>query len=144
MRQPSSSDLRPARGSRSECRQAGTAPAGRRRGLSQGVQLKFLESGYQAFARFDGRSSLRTYPTTVVWRLLLDWRTAAYGKWRPSAAARRLGPQAVRLDRLLNRDGLTVDEAIQVASRAPEASPEHALRLIADRLPRAAPARGRA
>ena len=99
--------------------------------FSQGVQLKFLESGYEAFARFDGRSSLRTYLTTVVWRLLLDWRTAAYGKWRPSAVARRLGAQAVRLDRLLNRDGLTVDEAIQVASRAPDASPEHVLRLIA-------------
>jgi RNA polymerase sigma factor for flagellar operon FliA len=104
--------------------------------FSQSVQLKFLESGYEAFARFDGRSSLRTYLTTVVWRLLLDWRTAAYGKWRPSAAARRLGAQALLLDRLLNRDGLTVDEAIQVASRAPEALPDHVLRLIADRLPR--------
>ena len=104
--------------------------------FSQAVQLKFLESGYQAFARFDGRSSLRTYLTTVVWRLLLDWRTAAYGKWRPSAAARRLGVQAVRLDRLLNRDGMTVEEAIQVASRAPEALPDHVLRVIADRLPR--------
>jgi RNA polymerase sigma factor for flagellar operon FliA len=104
--------------------------------FSQSVQLKFLETGYEAFARFDGRSSLRTYLTTVVWRLLLDWRSAAYGKWRPSAAARRLGVQAVRLDRLLNRDGMTVDEAIQVASLAPEALPDHVLRLLADRLPR--------
>ena len=104
--------------------------------FSQSVQLKFLESGYEAFARFDGRSSLRTYLTTVVWRLLLDWRIAAYGKWRPSAAARRLGEQAVRLDRLLNRDGMTVDEAIQVAARAPEALPEPVLRMSADRLPR--------
>ena len=104
--------------------------------FSQSVQLRFLETGYDAFARFDGRSSLRTYLTTVVWRLLLDWRTAAYGKWRPSAAARRLGPQAVRLDRLLNRDGLTVDEAIQVAALAPEALPDHVLRLMAERLPR--------
>ena len=104
--------------------------------FSQSVQLRFLETAYEAFARFDGRSSLRTYLTTVVWRLLLDWRTAAYGKWRPSAAARRLGPQAVRLDRLLNRDGLTVDEAIQVASLAPEALADHVLRLMAERLPR--------
>ena len=104
--------------------------------FSQIVQLKFLESGYDAFARFDGRSSLRTYLTTVVWRLLLDWRTAAYGKWRPSAAARRLGAQAVWLDRLINRDGMTVDEAIEAASRAPDPLPDHVLRLIADRLPR--------
>lgn len=104
--------------------------------FSQGVQLKFLESGYEAFARFDGRSSLRTYLTTVVWRLLLDCRTAAYGKWRPSAAARRLGAEAVRLDRLINRDRVSVDEAIQIVSQAPEASPVHVLRRIADRLPR--------
>ena len=93
--------------------------------FSQGVHLKFLETGYEAFARFDGRSTLRTYLTTVVWRLLLDWRNAAYGKWRPSAAARRLGVEAVRLDRLINRDGLTVEEAIQVASRAPAAARGH-------------------
>ncbi len=104
--------------------------------FSQGVHLKFLETGYEAFARFDGRSSLRTYLTTVVWRLLLDWRNAAYGKWRPSAAARRLGAEAVQLDRLINRDGLTIEEAIQVASRAPAASPDRVLRRMADRLPR--------
>jgi len=103
--------------------------------FSQSVQLKLLETGYEAFARFDGRSSLRTYLTTVVWRLLLDWRNAAYGKWRPSAAARRLGAEAVRLDRLINRDGLTVEEAIQVASRAHAASPDRVLRHITDRLP---------
>ena len=104
--------------------------------FSQGVHLKFLETGYEAFARFDGRSTLRTYLTTVVWRLLLDWRNAAYGKWRPSAAARRLGVEAVRLDRLINRDGLTVEEAIQVASRAPAASPDRVIRRLAERLPR--------
>ena len=134
--QPSSSDLVLLGEVVRSVVRRGRLPPADAEDFSQGVQLRFLESGYEAFARFDGRSSLRTYLTTVVWRLLLDWRTAAYGKWRPSAAARRLGPQAVRLDRLLNRDGLTVDEAIQVASRAPEASPEHALRLIADRLPR--------
>jgi RNA polymerase sigma factor for flagellar operon FliA len=104
--------------------------------FSQGVHLKFLETGYEAFDRFDGRSSLRTYLTTVVWRLLLDRRNAAYGKWRPSAAARRLGAEAVRLDRLINRDGLTIEEAIQVASRAPAASPDRVIRRLADRLPR--------
>jgi RNA polymerase sigma factor (sigma-70 family) len=42
----------------------------------------------------------------------------------------------VWLDRLINRDGMTVDEAIQAASRAPDPLPDHVLRLIADRLPR--------
>src|SRR6187401_2942400 len=114
--QPSSSDLVLLGEVVRSVVRRGRLPPADAEDFSQGVQLRFLESGYEAFARFDGRSSLRTYLTTVVWRLLLDWRTAAYGKWRPSAAARRLGPQAVRLDRLLNRDGLTVDEAIEVAS----------------------------
>ena len=104
--------------------------------FSRSVQLKFFDSGYEALARFDGRSSLRTYLITVVWWLLREWRNAAYGRWRPSTTARRLGMEAVRLDRLINRDGLSVEEAIEVASRAPGASPDRVLRRIADRLPR--------
>ena len=134
--QPSSSDLVLLGEVIRSVVRRGRLPPADAEDFSQGVQLKFLELGTRHSPGSTGRSSLRTYLTTVVWRLLLDWRTAAYGKWRPSAAARRLGPQAVRLDRLLNRDGLTVDEAIQVASRTPDASPEHVLRLIADRLPR--------
>jgi RNA polymerase sigma factor for flagellar operon FliA len=134
--QPSSSDLvLLGEVIRSVVRRGRLSPADAE-DFSQSVHLKFLETGYEAFARFDGRSSLRTYLTTVVWRLLLDSRNAAYGKWRPSAAARRLGAEAVQLDRLINRDGLPVEEAIQVAARAPAASPDPVLRRIADRLPR--------
>lgn len=104
--------------------------------FSRSVQLKFFDSGYEAFARFDGRSSLRTYLITVVCRLLREWRNAAGGRRRPSAAARRLGMEAGRLDRLINRDGSSVEEAIEVTSRPPAASPDGVLRRIADRLPR--------
>lgn len=82
--------------------------------FGQVVHLHLLERNYEVFQAFEGRSSLQTYLTVVVTRLLLDWRNATRGKWRPSAVAVRLGPDAVTLERLVHRDGLPVREAIQV------------------------------
>lgn len=106
-----------------------------RQDFAQTAQLKFVERNYDAFARFRGESSLRTYLTVVVTRLLLDWRNARDGKWRPSAAARRFGAQAIYLDRLLNRDGFPQDQAVEIVHRTTGA-PSAALQLMADRLPR--------
>lgn len=78
----------------------------------QTVHLRLAERRDDVFRRFDGRSSLRTYLFVVVHRMLLDWRNHALGRWRPSAAALRLGPLAVTLERLTHRDGYSQDEAI--------------------------------
>ncbi len=78
------------------------------------VKLRFVENGYEILGRFEGRSSLQTYLTAVINRLYLDYQTQRFGKWRPSAEARRLGPVALRLESLLHRDGLTFDEACGV------------------------------
>jgi len=86
--------------------------------FAQTVHLKLLERRYDAFSRFRGDSSLRTYLTVVVTRILLDWRNARYGKWRPSAAAARLGPAATGLERLISRDGHTTGEAIEIMHQA--------------------------
>ena len=75
------------------------------------VKLRLIENDYEILSRFEGRSSLKTYLTAVVNRLYLDYQTQRFGKWRPSAEARRLGPVALRLEALLYRDGLTLDEA---------------------------------
>jgi len=40
--------------------------------FSQSVHVRLIERQYDVFDRFDGRSSLRTYLTVVVRRLLLD------------------------------------------------------------------------
>jgi len=95
----------------------------------------FLNGDYDVFDRFAGRSSLRTYLTVVVRRMLLDWRNAAYGKWRPSAAALRLGGDAVGLDRLIHRDGYTADEAIQIYREKRGAPSDGVLRRLAEQLP---------
>lgn len=75
------------------------------------VRLKLVEDDYAVLRKFEGRSSLQTYLTVVVQRLYLDYRTSLWGKWRPSAEAKRLGPTALLLERLTTRDGLTFEEA---------------------------------
>jgi RNA polymerase sigma factor (sigma-70 family) len=104
--------------------------------FTQSVQLRLLERGYDAFRRFQGRSSLKTYLTVVVRRMLLDWQDHAYGKWRPTATALRLGTHAVQLERLINRDNYSIHEAVQHVSVSQDAPSTAELRRIAERLPR--------
>lgn len=76
------------------------------------VRLKFVKDDYGILRKFQGRSSLRTYLTTVVSNEMKDYLNHLWGKWRTSAEAKRLGPVAIRLEKLL-RDGLSFDEAVQ-------------------------------
>lgn len=104
--------------------------------FAQAVQLKFLERGYEVLRRFEGRSSLKTYLTVVVRRLLLDWQDHTYGKWRPTATALRLGPHAVHLERLMNRDTYSAVEAVEQVSAGEGAPGSTELRRLVERLPR--------
>lgn len=98
----------------------------------QHVHVKFVETGYEALRRFDGRSTLRTYLAVVIGRLLLDWRRRESGRWRASAEAERLGPQAVALERLIARDGYSSSEAVELVSAdAGAPSPAELWRMVA-------------
>ncbi len=81
--------------------------------FSSAVMLRLLEHDCAVLRCFEGRSSLRTFLTRVVDRLLLDHRIQNWGKWRPSAQARRLGRLAMQLEALISRDGLTFGEAAE-------------------------------
>jgi RNA polymerase sigma factor for flagellar operon FliA len=78
------------------------------------VKLKFVEDDYGMLAKFEGRSSLRTFLTVVIQRLFLDFRIMAWGKWRPSAEAKRAGAVAILLEQLTVRDGHGFDEACEI------------------------------
>jgi RNA polymerase sigma factor for flagellar operon FliA len=78
------------------------------------VRVRLWENDYAIIRKFEGRSSFTTYLTTVIIRLFHQWRVERWGKWRPSAAARRLGDTAIMLERLLTRDGYTFSEAVKV------------------------------
>lgn len=78
------------------------------------VHLRIIEHDYAILRKFQGRSNLNTYLTTVVERLFLDYCNARWGKWRASALAQKRGPAAVALERLIGRDGLPASEAIEL------------------------------
>lgn len=94
---------------------------GRRRHLSAEqeeftgfVRLRLIENDYAVLRKFQHRSSWRTYLAAVIERLSLDFCVERWGRWRPSAVADRLGPVAVLLERLVTRDGYTLDEALEI------------------------------
>jgi len=78
------------------------------------VRLKLIEGDYHILRQFRERSSLGTYLSTVVAHLFQDYRNSQWGKWRPSAQARRAGELAVRLEKLLHRDGVPFEQAVEV------------------------------
>ena len=82
--------------------------------FSAHVRMKLVENDYGLLARCRDTGSLGTYLVTVIDRLFLDYRVTQWGRWRPSAHARRSGRIAILLDRLLTRDGFSFDEACHV------------------------------
>jgi RNA polymerase sigma factor (sigma-70 family) len=78
------------------------------------VKLKLIDDDYAIIRQYQGKCSMRTYLTVVIKRLLMDHQDHLWGKWRHSAEAERLGPVAMRLERLLGREGYSLDEAIQI------------------------------
>lgn len=78
------------------------------------VFLRLIECDYRILRAFQHRSSMRTFLNVVIERLYLDFRNHLWGKWRPSARARRHGPVALMLERLTERDGFTFAEAVEI------------------------------
>jgi RNA polymerase sigma factor (sigma-70 family) len=105
------------------------------------VKLKLIENDYAIVRKFEHRSSFVTFLTIVVQRMLLDYRIALWGKWHPSAEAKRRGEIAVDLEKVLLRDGRTIEEAFaMLAPRDPSLTVE-ALKELAAHLPARPPKR---
>jgi RNA polymerase sigma factor (sigma-70 family) len=103
--------------------------------FAQTVQLRLLERNYDIFQRCECAGALPVYLRVVVTRMLFDWRDSVYGKWRSSAAAKRLGEHAVALERLIYRDGFTAREAAEILSGNPGSPGAEELRRVAAALP---------
>jgi RNA polymerase sigma factor (sigma-70 family) len=110
--------------------------------LRSWVLLKLVENDYRVLASWQGRSSFSTYLTVVLVNLVRDYRIHLWGKWRPSAEARRQGDVAVLLERLWVRDGLPLDEAVdQILTRHGTSLSRPELERIARCLPQRPPRR---
>jgi RNA polymerase sigma factor (sigma-70 family) len=97
------------------------------------VKLKFIENNYAILSKFEGRSALSTFLAVTIEHLYLDHQNKHWGKWRPSAAAKRYGPIGILLEQLTVRDGFSFDEACQAlrTNHGVEASDADLNRIIA-------------
>jgi len=109
--------------------------------FASAVKLKLVEDDYGIIRKFEGRSSFCSFISVVVQRLLSDDRNHRWGKWHASAEARRIGDVAIELEKLIRRDGRTMDEAVTVLIRAHDGVTREQLQDIASRLPSRAPRR---
>jgi RNA polymerase sigma factor for flagellar operon FliA len=109
--------------------------------LRSEIWVRLLRDHGQAVRRFRGDANLATYLTTVARNIVLDARNKAWGKWRPSAAAKRVGATGVLVDRLITRDGLSVDAAEQWLRSAGAADAAVRVHAIAPTLPARVPRR---
>lgn len=85
------------------------------------VRLRFVKDGEAIIGAFKGRGSFEGYLAAVIARHLVDFRNRIWGKWRASANANRLGELAVEVERLMQRDGRSIDDAlVLLQDRYPE------------------------
>lgn len=78
------------------------------------VKLKLLDNDCAILRKFQGRSSLCTYLNVVIQRLFLDYRDSNWGRWRPSAEAKKVGELGIVLEQLLWRDGYAFEDACEL------------------------------
>jgi RNA polymerase sigma factor (sigma-70 family) len=103
--------------------------------LNGEVRLKLLENDSARLRAYGGRSSFESYLVVCIQRLAYDLRDKKLGAWEPSAEARRIGPQAVALERLWVRDGLILDECERTLAPQFPALTRQEIEEIAVRLP---------
>ena len=106
------------------------------------MRLKLCEDNFAVIRKFQGKSSFTTYLTVVISKGFLDHRRKMWGKWTPSSRAKQLGLEAVLLEKLVNRDGCTFDEACQMLEQKHGvAIDRRKLQSILAELPRRSPRR---
>jgi RNA polymerase sigma factor for flagellar operon FliA len=95
------------------CRRYGLSPDDTAE-FTSWAKLKLVENDYAVLGRFRGESAITTYLVVVIAMLFRDYRAQHWGRWRPSAAARRRGALAVRLETLVYRDRLPLAQAAEM------------------------------
>ncbi|HEU0051656.1 MAG TPA: sigma-70 family RNA polymerase sigma factor, partial [Longimicrobium sp.] len=108
------------------------------------AKMKLIENDYASLRKYRGESTFASYLIVVLSMLFRDYRVREWGRWRPSAVARRLGPDAVELERLVHRDGVPVSQAINIhRSRSGTSRSDRELMEVLHQLPARNPLRPR-
>ncbi len=103
--------------------------------FSAWARTRLTDKDYAILRKFAGRSTIQTYLSVVLSNLFRDYRNSVWGRWRPSAAALRLGPLGVRLEELISRDGCSLREAIGAMRNADVTLADREIAQMAARLP---------
>jgi RNA polymerase sigma factor for flagellar operon FliA len=116
------------------CRRAGLRAADAE-DFASTVKIALMENDYAILRAYEGRSSLGTFLTIVVQRLLSRERSRIWGRWHSSAEAERLGEAAVLLEKLLLRDGRSLEEAIPFVRAVDPSLDRRSVQELVERLP---------
>jgi len=106
------------------------------------VLVKLFDNDYAVIRKFRAKSSFATYLTVVIYKTFLDHRRRLWGKWAPSAQAKRLGHVGVLLERLIYRDRRSFDAACEILAQTHSVRIDRpTLREMFAKLPRRSPPR---
>jgi RNA polymerase sigma factor for flagellar operon FliA len=103
--------------------------------FASSVKLKIIDNDYAVIRKFQSRATFHGYLIVVITRFLIDERNHNFGKWRPSAEAKRLGETAVFLETLLRRDKRTLDDALALIRARGTAVTRMELEALAEHFP---------
>ena len=96
------------------------------------VLIRLVDDDYLRLRKFRGEAPGRLFLRTVVLRLVRDYRILVWGKWQPSERARQLGVAAMRLERLIWRDGHAIDDAVAIVAQSTGADPGELREVVAE------------
>jgi len=99
------------------------------------VKLALIEDDYSVLRAWEGRSSLATYLTVIIQRMIADERFRTLGRWRPSSEAKRMGEAGILLEMLIRRDERTLAEAVPMVRAADDTLTAGDIETMAARLP---------
>ena len=99
------------------------------------VRLRLVENDYAILRAYEARSSFATFISIVVQRMAIDDRIHVWGRWHASAEAKRFGAAAVEIERLLFRDGRSLEDALTVVAANHRELDRESLNALAARLP---------
>jgi RNA polymerase sigma factor (sigma-70 family) len=103
--------------------------------FASAVKLALIENDYLVLRAWEGRSSLATYLTVIIQRMLADERFRTLGRWRPSSEAKRMGEAGILLEMLLRRDERTLAEAVPIVREVDDSLTAGDIETLAARLP---------
>ena len=119
----------------SACRRTGLPPE-EVEDFASRVKVKLIDNDYAVLRKHRGDSKMSTFLTTVVHNQFKDYCNHKWGKFRHSAAAKRIGAEAKALERLLVIDRHDLESAIEILKiNYRLETPRRQLREIAAKLP---------